>query len=56
MAKVPRKQPTGAGPARKPTIHPSHFSDKALGTIVGLGSTGYEYALDHALSILQATR
>ena len=39
--------------AREAFRHHSYFSDKALGTIVGLGPRGYEYALDHALSTLR---
>jgi 3-dehydroquinate dehydratase II len=42
--------------AREAFRHHSYFSDKAVGTVVGLGSKGYEYALDHALAILEATR
>lgn len=30
--------------------HHSYFSDKAVGVICGLGSRGYEYALQHALA------
>ena len=39
--------------AREAFRHHSYFSDKAVGTIVGLGPRGYEYALDHALSTLR---
>ena len=39
--------------ARESFRHHSYFSDKAVGTIVGLGPKGYEYALDHALSTLR---
>jgi 3-dehydroquinate dehydratase-2 len=39
--------------AREAFRHHSYFSDKALGTVVGLGPKGYEYALDHALSTLR---
>lgn len=35
---------------REPFRHHSYFSDIAVGTIVGLGAEGYEYAL-HALNI-----
>ena len=35
--------------AREPFRHHSYFSDKAVGTIVGLGSSGYELALQFAL-------
>jgi 3-dehydroquinate dehydratase-2 len=38
--------------AREAFRHHSYFSDKAVGTIVGLGSKGYDYALDHALAIV----
>ncbi len=34
---------------REPFRHHSYFSDIAIGTIVGLGASGYEYAL-HALN------
>lgn len=36
--------------AREPFRHHSYFSDKAVGTIVGLGPRGYEFALDFALA------
>ena len=39
--------------AREAFRHHSYFSDKAVGTVVGLGPKGYEYALDHALSTLR---
>ena len=39
--------------AREPFRHHSYFSDKAVGTIVGLGARGYDYALEHALSVLR---
>jgi len=35
--------------AREPFRHRSYFSDKAVGTIAGLGSHGYELALRHAI-------
>jgi 3-dehydroquinate dehydratase-2 len=34
--------------------HHSYFSDKAVGTIVGLGAQGYELALSYALRRLSA--
>ena len=39
--------------AREPFRHHSFFSDKAVGTIVGLGARGYEYALDYALARIE---
>ncbi len=39
--------------AREPFRHHSYFSDKAVGTIVGLGPRGYEFALDFALARIQ---
>ena len=36
--------------AREPFRHHSYFSDKAVGTIVGLGPRGYEFALAHAVA------
>jgi 3-dehydroquinate dehydratase-2 len=38
---------------REPFRHHSYFSDKALGTIVGLGAHGYELALAYALRRLK---
>jgi 3-dehydroquinate dehydratase-2 len=35
--------------AREPFRHHSYFSDKAVGTIVGLGAQGYELALAYVL-------
>jgi len=35
--------------AREPFRHRSYFSDLAVGTICGLGSRGYDFALAHAL-------
>jgi len=35
--------------AREPFRHHSYFSDQAVGVICGLGSRGYEYALQSAL-------
>jgi 3-dehydroquinate dehydratase-2 len=40
--------------AREPFRHHSYFSDKAAGTIVGLGSQGYELALAYVLRQLAA--
>lgn len=39
---------------REPFRHHSYFSDKAVGTIVGLGAQGYELALSYALRRLDA--
>jgi 3-dehydroquinate dehydratase II len=39
---------------REPFRHHSFFSDKAVGTIVGLGAQGYELALAYALRRLGA--
>ena len=39
---------------REPFRHHSYFSDKAVGTIVGLGAQGYELALSYALRRLSA--
>jgi 3-dehydroquinate dehydratase II len=39
--------------AREPFRHHSYFSDKAVGTIVGLGPRGYEFALEFALARIQ---
>jgi 3-dehydroquinate dehydratase-2 len=39
---------------REPFRHHSYFSDKAVGTIVGLGALGYELALQFALRQLEA--
>ena len=36
--------------AREPFRHRSYFSDLAVGTICGLGSCGYDYALAFALT------
>ena len=36
--------------AREAFRHHSYFSDKAVGVICGLGSQGYDFALDHALT------
>ena len=36
--------------AREPFRRHSYFSDLAVGTICGLGSRGYEYALAHAIA------
>ena len=41
--------------AREPFRHHSYFSDKAVGTIVGLGPQGYELALQFALRQLKAS-
>jgi 3-dehydroquinate dehydratase-2 len=40
--------------AREPFRHHSYFSDKAVGTIVGLGPQGYELALQVALRRIKA--
>jgi 3-dehydroquinate dehydratase II len=37
---------------REPFRHHSYLSDKAVGTIVGLGARGYEFAVDFALDRL----
>lgn len=37
---------------REPFRHHSYFSDRAVGVICGLGSRGYDYALDFALQRL----
>lgn len=39
--------------AREPFRHHSFFSDKAVGTIAGLGPRGYEFALAYALARLE---
>ena len=41
--------------ARESFRHHSYFSDKAVGTIVGLGPLGYELALQFALRQLKAS-
>jgi 3-dehydroquinate dehydratase-2 len=38
--------------AREPFRQHSYFSDIAVGVISGLGAAGYEYALRHALALL----
>lgn len=38
--------------AREPFRRHSYFSDLAVGTICGLGSKGYEYALAHAIAYM----
>lgn len=38
---------------REPFRHHSYFSDKAVGTIVGLGSRGYDFAVAYALAQLE---
>lgn len=38
--------------AREPFRHHSYFSEKAVGSIVGLGSRGYDFALAYALARL----
>ncbi|MGH8799252.1 MAG: type II 3-dehydroquinate dehydratase [Casimicrobiaceae bacterium] len=40
--------------AREPFRHHSYFSDKAVGTIAGLGALGYELALEFVLRHLRA--
>ncbi len=42
--------------AREAFRRRSFFSDLAVGTICGLGSRGYDYALQHAASQLQTAR
>jgi 3-dehydroquinate dehydratase-2 len=37
--------------AREAFRHRSYFSDLAVGTICGLGSRGYDYALEYALTV-----
>lgn len=39
---------------REPFRHHSYFSDLAQGVIVGLGASGYRYALSHAITHLKA--
>jgi 3-dehydroquinate dehydratase-2 len=39
--------------AREPFRQHSYFSDKAVGTIAGLGPSGYEFAVDFALDRLE---
>ena len=39
--------------AREPFRQHSYFSDKAIGTVVGLGAQGYELALAHVLKRLE---
>jgi len=39
--------------AREAFRHHSYFSDKAVGTIVGLGPRGYEFALAYAVTRLE---
>lgn len=41
--------------AREPFRHHSYFSDIAVGTITGLGATGYELALQAAISRLASS-
>jgi 3-dehydroquinate dehydratase II len=41
--------------AREPFRHRSYVSDIAVGTISGLGSLGYEFALEFAAARLRAT-
>lgn len=41
--------------AREPFRRRSYFSDIAVGTVCGLGSRGYDYALAHALQTLTGT-
>jgi 3-dehydroquinate dehydratase-2 len=42
--------------AREPFRQHSYFSDIAVGVITGLGSAGYDYALAHALSLLNESQ
>jgi|SRR5665213_1504626 len=39
--------------AREAFRHHSYFSDKAVGTIAGLGARGYEFAVDFAIDRLE---
>lgn len=39
--------------ARESFRHRSYFSDIAVGTIAGLGASGYEFALDYAIKRLE---
>jgi 3-dehydroquinate dehydratase II len=39
-------------PAREAFRQHAHYSDKAAGTIAGLGARGYEYALAFAVARL----
>lgn len=41
--------------ARESFRHRSFFSDLAVGTIVGLGASGYEFALEYAIKHLEAS-
>lgn len=41
--------------AREPFRHHSYFSDIAIGTITGLGATGYELALQAAINRLASS-
>ena len=40
--------------ARESFRHRSYFSDLAVGTIVGLGASGYDFALEYAIKHLEA--
>jgi 3-dehydroquinate dehydratase-2 len=42
--------------AREAFRHRSYFSDVAVGTICGLGSRGYDFAVEYALTALAARR
>ena len=42
--------------ARETFRHRSYFSDVAVGTICGLGSRGYDFALEYALTALAGRR
>ncbi|OOH89352.1 type II 3-dehydroquinate dehydratase [Pasteurellaceae bacterium 15-036681] len=42
--------------AREPFRHHSYLSDIAKGVICGLGSKGYEYALDYAVNFLKNSK
>lgn len=41
--------------AREAFRHQSYFSDIAVGVISGLGAAGYDYALQHAITVLKAS-
>jgi 3-dehydroquinate dehydratase-2 len=42
--------------AREAFRHYSYFSDLAVGTICGLGSRGYDFALDYAIQALAGAK
>jgi 3-dehydroquinate dehydratase-2 len=39
--------------SREPFRHRSYFSDLAVGVVCGLGSRGYEFALEFALQTIK---